>query len=103
GMVLAPRPTPGRVAGSTVWRQVRQPAGGGSPAPDSRAAERRAESLTREEKDVLDAVAWQPTLLSQVVDRTGLPVGTASRALDSLEGTRRLGRDHHWWIRLANR
>ncbi len=103
GIVLDPRPTPGRVTGSTVLRHLRQLPGGGSPAPGSPAAEGAADSLTREERDVLDAVAWQPTLLSQVVDRTGLPVGTASRALDSLEAAGLLGREHHWWIRLANR
>jgi DNA processing protein len=108
GILLAPRPTPGPVSGSTVSRHVRRRTDGGSPAPDASAPaasgpEGRAGSLTREERDVLDAVAWQPTLLSQVVDRTGLPVGTASKALDSLEAVGLLGREHHWWVRRVDR
>jgi DNA processing protein len=102
GLILAPRPTPGRVRGSTVSRHLRRPPDGRSSTRDGPVPDEQAGSLTREERSVLDAVGWQPTLLSQVMDRTGLPVGSASRALDSLEAAGRLSREHHWWARTTD-
>jgi DNA processing protein len=63
----------------------------------------RAASLGREATAVLDAVGWQPTLLSQVVDRTGLSVGAASQTLDTLEATGLVSREESWWVRSSDR
>jgi DNA processing protein len=63
----------------------------------------RAESLTDEARKVLDALGWQPTLLSQVMDRTGLSAGAASRALDFLQDAGMVGMDDHWWVRRSGR
>jgi DNA processing protein len=62
-----------------------------------------AASLGRETTAVLDAVGWQPTLLSQVVDRTGLSVGAASQALETLEATGLVSREESWWVRGPDR
>jgi predicted Rossmann fold nucleotide-binding protein DprA/Smf involved in DNA uptake len=75
-------------------------AAGMSPAPAGPGSDGSStESLTGEERKVFDSVAWQPTLLSQVVDRTGLTVGAVSRALESLEATGQVDREQQWWVR----
>jgi DNA processing protein len=102
GIFLAPRMASGRVRSSSVSRLLRL-ADGGAPARAAPAPERRAELLSREETNVLDAVGWRPTLLSQVLDRTGFPVGQASRALDALEAKGLVIREQDWWARRAGR
>jgi DNA processing protein len=103
GIFLAPQATPGRLRGSSLAGRLSRPADGRSLALGAPVSPDTAVSLTHEEKIVLDVVAWQPTLLSQVVDRSGLGVGVASRALDSLESAGFLRREQHWWVRRDDR
>jgi DNA processing protein len=103
GFFAAPSAAAGRGRATTALRHRRRLPGGMSRPPDTPPPDGRAESLPREARQVLEAVGWQPTLLSQVVDRTGLPVGTAARALESLETAGLVRREQHWWVRGADR
>jgi DNA processing protein len=70
--------------------------GSGQPAAASRPAD-PAPSL--DARRILEAVSWQYTSLTQVVERSRLSVGAASRALDELETVHLVGRHGDWWVR----
>lgn len=101
GVFASPGASSGRGPRPAVARELARLAERASARPPP--PEVTAGSLTLEATRVLEAVAWQPVLLSQVVDRTGLPVGSAYRALDSLEAIGLVSRDEHWWVRRPDR
>ncbi len=89
----SPTPQPGLRTGATTSEGRRSRFRG----------ERDADGLGSGARTTLEAVAWRPTSLSQVVDRTGLAVGAASEALDRLEMMGLVDRTGQWWVRRSRR
>ncbi len=111
GIFVAPGAARFRDRESARSRHLRRLAAGMAPAPDGpvlaksspTSSQSRAAALPPEARRVLEAVAWQPTLLGRVVDRTGLPPGAVSGALELLEAAGLVSRDEHWWVRRSDR
>ncbi|HUE58979.1 MAG TPA: DNA-processing protein DprA, partial [Acidimicrobiales bacterium] len=61
------------------------------------------EQLNSSERAVLEAVAWRPASVGQVVERSGLAVGTVAMVLDQLEARGLIGREGGWWVRVSAR
>ncbi|MDQ2727447.1 MAG: hypothetical protein M3Y91_06205, partial [Actinomycetota bacterium] len=53
--------------------------------------------LDADAESVCQAVGWHPTSCGQIVQRTGLPLGSVSRHLDQLEVLGRITREGDQW------
>lgn len=58
------------------------------------------EPVNSSERAVLEAVAWRPVSVGQVVERSGLTLGTVAMILDQLEARGLIGREGGWWVRV---
>ena len=70
------------------------------PGARRKAAERRA-SPSEPDRDVLDAIGWQPATLDHLVLRTGRPVPDLAAALSRLEATGWVAPRGGWYERVA--
>ena len=86
-------------------RDRRASTGSGGSAGPARSAGSRGrgsanERLNSSERAVLNAVGWRPASVGQVVERSGLGVGTVAMVLDQLEARGLIGREGGWWVRV---
>jgi len=65
----------------------------------ARSAPAEPPPLPADDRRVLEAVGWAPTLLGRIVERSGCGVGVAVAALARLEGTGLVVAGNSWWVR----
>ena len=71
----------------------------GQRADAAKVRRREIDRLASSERAVLEAVAWRPSSLGQIVDRSGTTLAEAAVTLDRLEARGLIGRQAGWWTR----